>query len=80
MTSDEGRDAPANVLEEFRTRPWHSNVRCEWINQQLILWADNDFDDKGKALMDEYWDVVIACVTTDQELTFNIQAAIQLAD
>jgi hypothetical protein len=51
------------ITEEFLCRPWHQNVMRNWDGQTLTLQADNDFDEKGLALMDEFSDAVAACVT-----------------
>lgn len=79
MTEAEGSAAPADILEEFRERPWHENVTCHWDAARLVLSAENDFDDDGKALLDEFWDVVIACVKTDHTIRFEIISVEQLA-
>lgn len=51
-----------DITEEFRHRPWHRNVSCEWDGSQLILKADNDFDSNGLALRDEFSDAISACI------------------
>ena len=38
------------------------NVRCEWDGSRLILQADNDFDSKGLALLDEFSDAISASI------------------
>jgi hypothetical protein len=62
VPADPGADGAAAITEEFLSRPWHQNVVCSWDGQTLTLQADNDFDEKGLALMDEFSDAVSACV------------------
>ena len=62
LTDKEGPLAPSFVLNEFAHRPWQENVQCRWDGNLLWLEAENNCDREGKALLDEYWDVVIACV------------------
>jgi hypothetical protein len=54
--------AVLDITEEFRKRPWHQNVRCTWDGRTLRLEADNDYDDHGLALRDEFSDAISACV------------------
>jgi hypothetical protein len=56
-----GPEAALDVAEEFRHRPWHQDVRCEWDGRELVLFAENDWDADAKALMDEFSDAVSAC-------------------
>jgi hypothetical protein len=53
-------DAPADVAAEFASRQWHQFVDCRWEGSTLFLVADNDYDDDGEALADEYSDTVAA--------------------
>jgi hypothetical protein len=54
--------ATIDIAEEFLERPWHKNVRCTWDGRALRLEADNDYDDDGLALLDEFSDAIVACV------------------
>ena|SRR5258706_9778505 len=72
LTDAEGANAPADILEEFSHRPWHQNITCKWDGRLLWFEADNDYDEDGKALLDEFWDVVIACVNTSRTIHFEI--------
>jgi hypothetical protein len=74
LTADEGSAAPASILEEFTHRPWHQNVRCEWDGLLLWLAADNDYDDTGLALLDEFSDAVVACIKCAGTISFKVQA------
>ena len=58
----EGFEGARCITEEFKHRPWHRNVTCEWDGSRLSLQADNDFDPKGLALMDEFSDSISACI------------------
>jgi hypothetical protein len=53
-----GKQGAADITEEFSRRQWHENVRCDWDGSSLILQAENDYDDDGKALMDEFSDLI----------------------
>jgi hypothetical protein len=57
-----GPGGALDVVEEFSHRPWHQNVRCEWNGQELLLFAENDWDADAKALLDEFSDVISACI------------------
>ena len=72
LTDAEAANVPADVEEEFRQRPGHQNVSCRWDGCLLWLEADNDYDEDGKALLDEFWDVVIACVRASGTIRFEI--------
>jgi hypothetical protein len=56
-----GPQAATDITEEFTHRPWHQNVKCTWDGKTLRLEADNDFDDNGLALADEFSDAIVAC-------------------
>lgn len=73
LSEVEGVAAPADILEEFTHRPWHKNVRAGWNDNSLWLEAMNDYDADGQALLDEFWDVVIACVDAKGTISFNIE-------
>lgn len=55
-----GEEAARDIAEEFTHRPWHQNVKCTWDGQTLQLTADNDYDDNGLALQDEFSDAISA--------------------
>lgn len=57
-----GATCARDISEEFTHRPWHENVTCLWDGAQLILQAENDFDAKGLALLDEFSDAISACI------------------
>jgi hypothetical protein len=53
-------DALTDVSEEFKSRPWHKVVHCRWNGSTLVLVADNNYDDDGEALTDEFSDAIAA--------------------
>jgi hypothetical protein len=55
-----------DIVEEFTHRPWHENVTCSWDGGTLILQAENDYDEKGLALLDEFSDAIAACIKVPQ--------------
>jgi hypothetical protein len=57
-----GAQGARDIAEEFTRRPRHENVTCVFDGAQLILQADNDFDSNGLALLDEFSDVISACI------------------
>jgi hypothetical protein len=68
----EGSRAAIDVVEEFTHRPWHQRVRCTWDGKALRLEADNDFDENGLALRDEFSDAIVACVADAQYTDLKI--------
>jgi hypothetical protein len=62
VPTNEGAQAATDITDEFKHRPWHQNVTCKWDGSSLILQAENDFDDRGLALMDEFSDAISAYV------------------
>ena len=59
---NEGAQAAVEIAEQFKDRTWHHNVACKWDGRSLILQEENDFDDKGLALIDEFSDLISAFV------------------
>ncbi len=57
-----GAQAAIDIKEEFTHRPWHECVKCEWDGTSLVLIAENDYDEQGLALMDEFSDAIAACI------------------
>jgi hypothetical protein len=57
-----GLEGAVDVVKEFRHRPWHQNVHCDWDGKELILCAENDWDADAKALLDEFSDAISACI------------------
>jgi hypothetical protein len=61
-----GAQAASDIAEEFTHRPWHHNVICTWDGRVLRLEADNDYDENGSALLDEFSDAIVACAEDAQ--------------
>ena len=57
-----GSQGALDITEEFVHRPWHQNVTCTWDGRILRLEADNDYDENGLALLDEFSDAICACI------------------
>jgi hypothetical protein len=54
-----GAAAATDIQQEFAEhRAHHRNVVCAYTNGELVLTAENDFDSKGLALMDEFSDCI----------------------
>jgi hypothetical protein len=58
-----GATAATDIQREFAEhRTHHKNVVCVYTNGELILTAENDYDPKGLALMDEFSDCIAAYI------------------
>jgi hypothetical protein len=68
-----------DIAEEFTHRPWHQNVSCVWDGSQLILQADNDFDENGLALLDEFSDSISACVSEHFDADIEVRSINKLS-
>ncbi|HEY2392681.1 MAG TPA: hypothetical protein VGK22_16015 [Candidatus Angelobacter sp.] len=73
-----GAPGARDITEAFTHRPWHQNVTCEWDGAQLILQADNDYDDKGLALLDEFSDEISACIKDPGEGDIEVVSVTKL--
>jgi hypothetical protein len=61
----EGKAAAEDIAREFAEhRSHHKNVTCSFLDHKLTLVAENDFDPKGLALMDEFSDCLSAYIST----------------
>ena len=72
LTDKEGSVAVPDILDEFRARPWHTNVLCEWSGGELVVTATNDYDATGQALLDEFWDAVHICITYSNPISVDV--------
>jgi hypothetical protein len=63
MPTHAGPQAAIDITEEFTHRPWHRNITCAWDGSELVLEAENDNDENGLALQDEFSDAISACVS-----------------
>jgi hypothetical protein len=70
--------APADIEEGFKERPWHENVSCRWDGESLWLEAENDYDSDGKALLDEFWDEVMANINWEGPIRFEISSVTEI--
>lgn len=57
-----GSAATHAIMREFTYRSWHQRVTCAWDGSRLILQAENDFDSKGLALLDEFSAAISKCI------------------
>ncbi len=58
-----GASAATSIQEEFvQHRTHHQNVVCTYTDGELILTAENDYDPRGLALMDEFSDCISAYI------------------
>ena len=62
LPSQIAEQATMDMAEEFSHRPWHRAVRCSWDGHFIRLEAENDHDEKGLALSDEFSDALKAFV------------------
>lgn len=63
VPKDQGERAALDITQHFAEyRPHHRNVRCTYADGKLTLIADNDYDPKGLALMDEFSDCLSAFI------------------
>jgi hypothetical protein len=60
---DQGETAALDIARHFAEhRPHHQNVKCLFAEGKLILVAENDYDPKGLALIDEFSDCLSAFI------------------
>ena len=65
ISSDEGHTAALDIAKNFAEhRPHHVNVTCSFADGKLTLVAENEFDPKGLALMDEFSDCLCAFISS----------------
>jgi hypothetical protein len=68
------------ITAEFGCRPWHEHVLCSWTGDRILLQADNDFDENGQALLDEFSDAICACVPIENTaISFAVESVIPIA-
>lgn len=79
LSSDEGKGAPPDILEEFGYRPWQLNATCTWDGAVLRLQADNQYDATGESLLDEFRDSVVACIDFAGDIRFEIESVVEVA-
>jgi len=60
---DQGEIAARDIAREFAEhRPHQQNIKCSFTEGKLRLVAENDYDAKGLALMDEFSDCLSAFI------------------
>ena len=58
-----GAEAASDIEAEFsQHRKWHQNVQCRWDGLKLVLKVENDYDNDGLALQDEFSDCISAYI------------------
>ena len=75
---EQGEQGAAAITREFASRPWHQNVRCDWDGKNLVLRAENDFDDEGKALMDEFSDAISGYIESGFDGDITVRSIVVL--
>ena len=74
------RAALDDIVEEFSQRPWHTVVDCRWDEDRILLVARNDYDENGKALLDEFSDAICACVPIeDSTISFAVESVTEVS-
>ena len=69
-----------DVLAEFAERTWHSVVSCHWEAGRILLSARNEYDSNGQALLDEFSDVICACMPIEESpISFTIESVTTVA-
>lgn len=74
LSEAEASEAVVDMLAEFSMRPWQQNVKCEWREGVLRLTAQSDADSTGGALLDEFQDAVVAYISFESEVRFEIES------
>ena len=70
-----GEEAARDITKEFADhRQWHSRVACEWDGVRLILRAETDVDEDGRATLDEFGDCIWACIAEPGEFRLTIES------
>lgn len=78
LSSEEARDAVADMLAEFEHRPWQEKVTCEWSDGVLRLSAQSEDDESGLALHDEFWDAVHANINYAGSIRVEVESVVKL--
>lgn len=69
-----GAAAAVDITEEFTHRPWQEKARCTWDGLVLRLQADNDFDENGAALIDEFSDAIATCIADGFDGSITVES------
>ena len=84
FTAAEVRDGLADLLDEFRERPWILHPTAYWDASRRLLvvtthYEGADPDRGGRAASDEVWDCVIACINAAKGLRFKVEESAVVA-
>lgn len=74
-----GEQGAKDITEEFNHRQWHQNVRCDWDGNALVLHAENDYDEDGKALTDEFSDLISGCIAEPFDGDIEVRSITMIA-
>ena len=75
VPSAAGAQAARDITAEFAEhRPWYRNVTCTWDGARLLLEAENDNDDDGLALTDEFSDCLAAYIADPFDGDIQLEA------
>ena len=70
-------EAARDIAREFAEhRTWHSNASCTWDGSKLLLSAENDYDETGLALLDEFSDCISAYLTGTFDFEVQIESVV----
>ena len=78
LAEAEAGEAVADMLSEFAERPWQEKVTCEWRDGTLRLSAQNDADETGLALLDEFGDAINAYIRYSAEIHLEVESVVLL--
>lgn len=75
LPSSAGQEAAIDIAREFSEhRTWHSRVTCDWDGARLLLVSENDFDQDGRATLDEFGDCIAAYVADPGDSRIEIDS------
>ncbi|WP_036837134.1 hypothetical protein [Polaromonas sp. CF318] len=81
VPKDAGSEAAIDIAKEFAEhRKWHANVTCAWDGSRLTLTAENDYDPKGLALLDEFSDCLSAYITGGFDGDLKVKSIDEVSD
>ena len=86
FTEAEVRNALADLLAEFRERPWIIRPAAFWDAKRTRLvvtthYQGDDADYLGRVAADEVWDCVIACIDFSSEgVHFDLEESAVVED
>ena len=76
-----GPEVGLDIANEFADhRKWHANVTCVWDGSGLTLTAENNFDPKGLALLDEFSDCLAAYIVDGFDGDLKVKSIDEVSD